>query len=255
MIAYVSNSELGDSAARTSYSVPKPACSVDDLILMMVGAAERFRLNGATIKTTGDIATFTDLFDAGTFYSPPNAAHQFILDDGLIGSARLFWWAGWKIADASDAAGGNYTVNIDSGGGIGADRLKADVVCYSGADGIDQMGVQSFAVSGYAGATIICPGVTPTGQSPTGDFTMTMRHGAAAYQGGLTVALSPIVAPAWLICGAMEFYANDVIDPDSPLFVREQSIMASIVRDAGTWAERTGGSGMPGIYLDPSIVG
>lgn len=251
MIAYVSNTELGDSDALTSYTVPKLACcSEGDLILMMVGTSEQSRLDGATIKTDGDIAAFTDLFLDG-YYSPPDAAHQYVLDDGVPESPRLFWWAGWKIADSNDADEGSYTVNVASAGDIGAARCKVDIVSYSGATGIAEFASQYFALSGFAGSTVTCPAVP----SHPADFTMHMAAGAAPYQGGFTVTLDPVSSPAWIVCGAIVFYADGLIEPDSPLVTQEQSLMDSVVRDAGAWAQATGGSGLPGLYLDPQTIG
>lgn len=237
-IAFISNSELSDTASLTSYSVPKPACSVGDLIVMQIGTSERVRLNSALIASDGDIQFFTDVFTDG--FTAPGIAFQYILDDGLIGSPRLFWWCGWKIADGSDAAGGTYTVNISSGGGTGADRCKADVVCYSGLTGLDTFAAQYFAVSGCTDNTITCPSVTATGGTPSGDFEIDCPLGSACYQGGVTLALTPVTGVPWLLCGAMQWYADIDLVAGPGLVLREASIMASLVKDAGAWAERTG---------------
>jgi hypothetical protein len=249
-IAYIGNSELGDTAARTSYSVPIPSCSIGDFIVMQVGAPERLVGNSALIANTGSIASFTDVFADG--YSESGTAKQYILDDG--GTARLFWWCGWKTADSGDAAGGSYTVNIKSAGGVGADRCKADVVVYSGLTGVDKFAAQYQAVSGGTQSSIVCPGVTPTGSTPTGDFAIDPGLGSAAYQGGVTIAATPVTGPpVWLLCGAMQWYAQTTMIPVAPLVERESSIMVALVKDAGIWTERGGAQvgERRGVWVNP----
>ncbi len=179
----------------------------------------------------------TDVFTDG--YTAPNIAFQYVIQDD-IGTARQFWWCGWKLADANDVAGGTYTVNISSGAMLGSDRCKADVVCYSGLTGLDTFASQFFAISGSTDSTITCPSVTPTGSGPTGDFEIDQPVGSASYQGGVTLALIPVTGLPWLLCGAMQWYADVALTAGAGLMIRESSIMVSIVKDAGAWAERTG---------------
>lgn len=229
-----------------SFLIPKPPCAVGDLIILMCGTQELADGWGAAIMNTGGIADFTDLFTDGT--SDPDTAKQYVLVDVSHNVARMFWWIGWKFADAGDAAGGSYTVNCKAslrdpflGVGVnpGVDRLKSSAIVYSGTTGIDVWAAQTFADGSATMNTVTCPGVTPTGEDATGDFEFDVFEGnGAPLQGGVTIALTPATSGEkhLILCGGFGWLAAGVLVPVAPLVEREESRTGGLP-DSLSWAE------------------
>lgn len=253
MISFVSVADNGSAVGvpgtgtiePAQFIIPIPPCAIGDLIVLMIGAQELIDGAGAYIQNDGDIADFTDLFTDGV--TGPGIAKQYHLVDTNNNVNDMFWWVGWKIADAGDAAGGTYTINckatfhdpfLDTDVNPGVDRLKSSAIVYTGATGIDTWAAQTFADGSSTDPTVTCPTITPTGDDATGDLEFDCSPNTAPYQGGVTIALTPAKAgeKKTVICGAFGWLAGGILDAVTPLIPREQSRTGGLP-DSLSWGE------------------